>query len=578
MENLFSQNIFEQQLLKTVGGVGLFIYSLRIITQSFDNLGSDKFRRWIERLTANSLFSVLLGTFFTLLFQASSTTILLAMGLLNRSLLTIEQAALIMLGAGLGTTFKTWMHWDVPLVLGAILILFSTLGILINWRNSRLRTLELSLGLGLTILGMHLMTSGLAPFLDSPTVLEWLSGCRGSTFIETLISIFVGFAGTVLVQSSSSVVLVAIALTTKGALSFEGASAIILGANLGTTSTALLLSIGQSIHAKRLAFLHFFSKSVGVLFSLFFFKSFLSLILTLTPPLHVVDESSYHLAMVHTGFNILNLVFWWTLMPILLKVGQTVLKDKAHTEYWLSSLGVQKLLEKLPERAIQEGRTELQEIVRGYNEVTNSCINLIGDESLESAVKEEIAADLPVQMDVFEKRLKSLESVMGRVAVRWGETPQLQPRIFELLEKIYRLSRISLALRELVRVADLVNFQEVLGRSEIDARDLRNALLGLGDLVRKQWDEFYRNIPEDSWTHSSARSAQEGAVLFELFLKDREFRTGIMIQRVYSALFSLYKELEPDFDSKLKMDREILFDVKRTFVFTVKENPNHPPT
>jgi Na/Pi-cotransporter len=563
----------EEQILKIIGGVGLFIYSLRIVTSAFDNMGSESTRKLIDRVTARSHLCVFSGVLITLIFQASSTTILITMGLLNRSLLTIEQATLIMLGAAVGTTLKVWFHWDLSLLIGAGLIFVSTIGFLLKWRQSRHRILEVTLGLGLTILGLELMTSGLAPILESPTLVHWLSSCRGASFTEASLAILTGCLAATLVQSSSSIIMLVVALATKGMISFEGASAIILGANIGTTSTALLLSIGQTVSAQRLAFMHFAAKSIGVIITLLFFKSFLSLIVLISPGVQSLDVSPFKLALVHTGFNLINLFFWWTFLPLLLKIGRAVLADKFDSEYWLASLGVQKLLERLPERAIQEAQTELQESVRGFNEVTEICLRLLTDGTMEESEREELFGPIPVTLDTLDKRLKSLETVMGRVAARWGDTLHLQVRLFSILERIYKLNRIASVLGDLVRVSDLDEMRPVLNNHE-----LRTSILALAGLVKNLWDEFYRSLPEDMAENASPQSVVDGAVLFEMFLKGQDFRTGIKVQRIYSALFSLYKELQAGSESSLLVEKQDFgFDVKRSFTLTFRAGLGVPP-
>lgn len=556
----------EGQILKIVGGIGLFIYSLRIVTSAFDNMGSQVVRKLIERLTARSHLCVLAGTLVTIVFQASSTTILVTMGLLNRSLLTIEQATLMMLGAALGTTLKVWLHWDISLIIGAALILISTTGFLLRWKQTRLRLLEITMGLGLTILGLELMTSGLAPILDSPTLLNWLSACKGATFTEASLAMLTGCVAAALVQSSSSIIMIVVLLAGKGLLTFEGASAIILGANIGTTSTALLLSMGQTVYAQRLAFMHFAAKTIGVIFSLFFFKSFLSVIVLLSSSYQVLDQIPVQLALVHSGFNFLNLIFWWTFLPLLLKLGRGVISDKLYSEYWLSSLGVQKLLERLPERAIQEAQTELQEAVRGFSEVTESCLRLLTDSTMSESDREEVYGPIPMTLETLDKRLKSLETVMGRVAVRWGDTLHLQVRLFSILERIYKLNRIAAVLKDLVSVSELGELETVFNSAE-----LRTSILSLSGLVKKLWDDFYRNLPEDLAENANTQSVMDGAVLFEMFLKGQDFRTGIKLQRIYSALYSLFKELQAGNETSLLVEKHDLgLDFKRSFTLTFR--------
>ena len=527
------------QILKITGGLGLFIYSLRLITNAIDETTSHDIRKLVEKLTSKSYICVFVGIGLTALLQASSATILICMSLLNRSLITLQQAALIMLGATVGTTFKIWHHQHLSPVAGACLIAIASIGILLSWKKTRFQILEISLGIGFTTLGLNLTSSVLESSLESPAFLNLFASCRGDTFVSASIAMICGALASVLVQSSSSIILLTIGLASKGLISFEGASAVLLGANVGTTSTALLVSMGQSISAKRLAFMHFAAKAIGVLLALIFFRLFLTLILLLIPLRLGNEFISIRLAAVHTGFNSMNLIFWWTFLPLLQRISRVVLPDAYDSEYWLSSLGVQKLLARLPDRALQEAQVELQRIVRGLSEITRDALSLLLDSNLNGDVREKLLKDATVNLANWERRLKNVEAVMGRVASRWGETHHLQPRLFCILEKIFKLGRIMIVLEEFVGVLDLRSIISEMSTNQ----ELRRSIELVSKDIQERWDHLYRTLPGNQEPSTDIHAYSEGAFIFKQFFKGQDFRNGIKLQQHYGILYALYKVL-----------------------------------
>lgn len=523
----------EEQLLSLVGGLGVFIYSLRLVMNALDDTGSDSIRGVLERATSKSIFSILIGIFVSILFQASSTAILLTMGLLNRSLIPLHQAALMMLGAAVGTTFKIWIDWDFSFTVGTLLILFSSIGILINWHKERTRALEISLGIGFTILGFHLVVSGLSPMLESPWFLQWIKLCKGSTFSNALIAALFGMLATILVQSSSSVVLITIGLATQGQVSFEGAASIILGANIGTASTGLLVSIGQSISAKRLAFMHLVAKTGGVLFVQLFFKTFLSII-SLISPQNI--NLSGKLALVHTGFNVLNLFFWWGLLPILIRFSRGILPDSYDTEYWLSVLGVQKLLGKMPERAIQEAQLELLHLVSGLHQLTVSCTNLLLESNSKIELREQQLKSISAKFETYEHRLHNIEQVLGKVATQQDIQNNLSNKLNFILGHSCQLRQILCSFKNYLQSLD-----PRIQLSEEPSTQVRSLVQELSRSSMHHWDRLYQELSTEL-SHINPNQSAKGRIIFETFFKCHD-KNALKTQQICALLARVEREL-----------------------------------
>lgn len=351
-------------LFAALGGLGLFLFSLRTLTRVLQRTLSRRLRGIFGRALGHPIKCLLSGLAGTVVVQASSITVMSSMSMVGSTLITLEQGYFLMLGATLGTTFKVWLLGANALQLGPLLVGVSSLSLLVVRRNSLRDLLEGILAIGLALWGMALVGQGLAPLLDYPAFQELVRGSAGLTLAEQATGVLLGLVGAACVQSSSTVVLLVIGMAGAGQLSYPQAAALILGANVGTTFGPLLASIEYGPNLRRLALAHFLCKFFGVLITLFFFPQFIGAWAWLVPDtLDPVRLISYRLAAVHTGFNLINLI-WWTLFSgvILRLVGWLV---PSRTEVQSSALApvVRRMLGRSPERSHEEALRQMNLLV-----------------------------------------------------------------------------------------------------------------------------------------------------------------------------------------------------------------------
>lgn len=235
-------------LFGAVMGLGIFLLGLRVMSHSLSQV-SATFTRRLERATKNRYQAFAVGFLVTTLVQSSSTVNVLTVGLVNSGLLRLEQAFAIMLGANVGTTMTAQLialpitEYGVYLVLGGVLLrLFA--------RNLRLRAWsQVLIGVGSVLFGLMLMQASLAPLGHLATgLLPKLNPIGGPAGW-----IMVGLILTAIIQSSTVVTGLTIALVQADLLpSFEGVC-IALGSNIGTVVTTLIASIGLSLAARKAA-------------------------------------------------------------------------------------------------------------------------------------------------------------------------------------------------------------------------------------------------------------------------------------------------------------------------------------
>ncbi|MFB0958796.1 MAG: Na/Pi cotransporter family protein [Clostridiaceae bacterium] len=249
------------ELLNLFGSVALFLFGVKLLGEGLESVARGKLRELIGRLTQTPVGAFAVGLFLTLVLQFSSATVILATGLVNSGIITLAQAAGIVLGANLATplknhilVFDTSFFMPVFFLIGAYLYIFA--------KEKKKRDLALIfLGLGIVLAGLRFLELS----ISVPEFARDLEGITASLGDNWFLALLLGIGLTVLLQSSSATLAILIMLAANGSLSLSASFPIILGANLGTTSTALLSSIGAQRDGKRVALLHFLFNLTGVL-------------------------------------------------------------------------------------------------------------------------------------------------------------------------------------------------------------------------------------------------------------------------------------------------------------------------
>jgi len=280
--------------LQVLGGLTLFLFGVRMLSSGMEKIAGDKIQEWLERMTARRFQAALFGTSVTALMQSSSLMMATMIGLINTNLMTLEQAIGMMMGDEIGTTITAQIvAFDVDnlaylfVALGFVFIEFLPRG---KWQDYG----EVIMGFGTLFLGMNLMSDALRVLITIPAVEAWLI-TMGQNLLAGL---FAGTVVTAVVQSSSAVTSLTVAMGMSQAITLEGAVAILLGANIGTCATGLIASYRLSRAARQASIAQILINVLGVLIFLPFFSPFTRLV-SLT-----ASELPRQIANAHTIFNV----------------------------------------------------------------------------------------------------------------------------------------------------------------------------------------------------------------------------------------------------------------------------------
>jgi phosphate:Na+ symporter len=385
--------------------------------------------------------------------------------------MNLTQALSVVLGANIGTTvtaqiiaFKVSAVAPLAIGIGALMLLFV--------KSSKINYIaEIILGFGLLFFGMTTMSAAFVPLNNSPAFAEIFV-----TFSEyPLLAVLVGTLTTLLVQSSSATIGITIALASNGLVDYQGAVALVLGDNIGTTITANLAAIGGNRAAKQAAFGHFLFNVFGVIYMLILFKPFLGIVDMLTPsdPLFMAADGTYpnvarHVANAHTLFNIINAIIFIPLLPLLAKACQAVIKTDEQQDYQYTHLS--SVMAKTPEVAVVQVRQEVARMSSIAIEILKTTETALQneDEKMGRVPEYEQTLDgfqreLFMFLDILERHTmsaKAMESLKGirQVIHDLEEIGDLAQKVMKIAVKIqdkeYKLS--GTAKRELHEMFETV--------------------------------------------------------------------------------------------------------------------------
>ncbi len=247
-------------ILSMAGGLGLFLYGMRIMSDSIEKVAGAKLRGILERLTTNRFMAILVGVFFTAVIQSSSACTVMVVSFVNSGLMTLTQAAGVIFGANIGTTvtallvsFKLEKAAPVILLVGVLIVMFVRKQKVSRWG-------EVIIGFGVLFMGLSTMSGAMSGMKDSPAILHMFASLR-SPFLAVLL----GTVLTAVIQSSSVTVSIMVLLANQGLMSMNIAMFIILGCNIGACTSALLASLSGKKDAKRAAAIHLIFNVIGTI-------------------------------------------------------------------------------------------------------------------------------------------------------------------------------------------------------------------------------------------------------------------------------------------------------------------------
>jgi len=309
-----------------MGGVGLFLLGMILMTEGLKSLAGNALKNWLGRFTGSPTKALLTGISLTALVQSSSVTTMATIGFVSAGLLNFSSSIGVILGANLGTTSTGWIvsllglkfsivDFILPLIgLGALMRLFG---------KHRVANLGLAIaGFSIIFVGIETLQVGMSGVADRFDLGQYSSSGIQARFILVLIGTLI----TILMQSSSAAVATTLTALAAGTISMEQAAALVIGQNLGTTFNAVIAAIGASIPAKRTALVHvLFNLGTGII-AFFLLPAFIFLLDSMADR-WLGEDKALSLAAFHTAFNILGVLIFMPLRQQMAWVAETLLAE-----------------------------------------------------------------------------------------------------------------------------------------------------------------------------------------------------------------------------------------------------------
>jgi len=427
-------------LLATLGGLGLFLFGMHLMSDALQRIAGSKLRRILEKLTTNRVVAAMAGTAITAIIQSSSATTVMTVGLVNAGLMSVQQALGIVLGANIGTTVTAQI---IAFKLADVALPLVGVGMFMKILSKREKVRywgDFLLGFGLLFFGMLVMQEGVMPLRDAP----WVTDIFVQFSRIPVLGVLVGAVMTMIFQSSSATAGLVIALASTGMVDFPGAAALVLGDNIGTTITANLAAIGTSVSAKRVARAHFLFNLFGVCIVLAIFPYFVQFVDLITPgdPMQVtatgvVPYAARHVANLHTLFNVTNCLLFLPFLGALGWVASFITPGEEKPKVFRLETLAPTIFE-TPSFALDEARQELDYM---GGEVFK-MLSVAEMPLLENKETEKSLEEIKKTEDIVDSLQKEINTYLAELS-RNSITEKQSREVFSMLQIVSNLERIG---------------------------------------------------------------------------------------------------------------------------------------
>lgn len=426
-------------IFRFMGGLGMFLYGMNAMADGLQKSAGDQMQRFLGILTANRFFGVISGAVITAILQSSSAATVMVVGFVNAGVISLVQAAGIIMGANIGTTITSWLvsmsQWSTVLKpeFFAPLLIGAGAGTAIFAKSSgKKQAGEILVGIGLLFTGLDFISSSVKPYRDAPVFFRVFQILGRNP----ILGILAGAAVTALIQSSSASVGILQTLALNGVVNWRSAVFITLGQNIGTCVTALLSGIGAHRTAKRAAVIHLLFNCIGAVI----FGILMAVIFRLWPGFAAAPINSVEISVFHTIFNLSNTILLFPFSGLLVKLSFWMIKDREKRGHIEALDTEEEMLRHLDERILETPSLAVEhagkEVVRMGR---TALINL-------KLAKEALLQNHPFETDEVMKNeatINHMEKMLMGYLVRISDLPLSGQQHLQVRNLLYTISDIE---------------------------------------------------------------------------------------------------------------------------------------
>lgn len=433
----------EPEVQEIAAGVAIFLFGMLMLEDGFKLFGGGLLERVLARMTGTVPRSLLFGMISTTVLQSSSLVSVITISFLSAGLITLIGGIGVIFGANIGTTTGAWLvaGFGLKVNIAAYAMPMLALSIVLVFQKSgTARGIGFALGgLGFLFLGIHHMKEGFDAFRDQIDLTRYaLPGIVG-----LIVYTGIGTAATVIMQSSHATMVLTITALAAGQITYDNALALAIGANVGTTITAILGSLSANFQGKRLALAHLIFNLVTAGVALAFIVPLRETVDLVSDMVGIAeDDYALKLAVFHTIFNVLGvglmLPFLKRLVSFLEHRITEPVPDISRPKF------LNEAVDEFPQTLETALRNEVAHLYENAETLILHGLNLHRHELLDStniaetARQSRTATDLDVE-DQYERRIKSLYSAIVDYASRAGNK-RFEPKV---ADNIYKLRDVA---------------------------------------------------------------------------------------------------------------------------------------
>ena len=325
-------------VIMMLAACGAFLVGFKFLSDNMEKLFGRSLKKLFNKTSDKKWVGVGMGAVSTAVVQSSGVTTVMVVGFVNAGIMSLYQAATVIMGANIGTTITAQLAAFSSFDIAPFFIALLFIGVMMDMvcKSDKFKSIGLALaGLGLVFFGLEIMSTAMGGYKNEPAVQNLLTSLNN----PFLLLVF-GIVFTALLQSSSAVTTIIIAMASQGLLIGGGGNAvlfIILGSNIGSCVTALISSIGTSVNARRASMIHLLFNVTGtVLFGIMLLVWSEKVVGTnfydVTFVTWFKDAPTTQIAMFHTFFNVTCTLLFLPFTKLLVKASEVLVHDNKQTE------------------------------------------------------------------------------------------------------------------------------------------------------------------------------------------------------------------------------------------------------
>jgi len=439
---------WQEILFNFLGGLGLFLYSIKTMGEGLQQAAGDRLRYYIDKYTSNPFLGVLVGIVVTALIQSSTGVTVITVGLVSAGLLTLRQAIGIIMGANIGTTVTSFIigfklgTYALPIMfLGTVLLFFT--------KNRMANNIgRILFGVGGIFYALNLISAGMSPLKELPEFSQYMITLGKNPILGVLAGAII----TVLIQASSATIGILQGLYSSGFLDLRGSLPILFGDNIGTTLTVIIAAMGANVSAKRVAATHVLFNLIGTVLCLILLTPFTAMIEYFQGLLHLSPEMT--IAFSHGAFNVTNTIIQFPFIGVLAYLVTKLIPGEDEVVKYEPLYLDENLITQAPSIALGNAKKELLHLGGYADKAFNLSYDYIVHQNEKTAEKGHKT----------EEAINTIDDDLTRYLIRLS-SEALSPRESEVLTNILDSSR------DLERIGDhaeaLINLTDYLIRKKV---------------------------------------------------------------------------------------------------------------